>query len=416
MANTITLRQNKTSFLTFEEIDGNFVVYQNLFNSLQKFLYVTYSQHISDYKNFVDDFEEYKKSLYLQMNEFAQTNTKNTFVENQTFTQQTNIKNIEGKSGSLDNVIIGQNVPNAGIFNNIVSKLGIIDFSLGKYLRFPQWTNSTRPNPQLNEIGFNVDSGKYESYNGIVWEFFYTSSNAGTSASKNVTTTNQDQSLNKILKVGDFGAGVPILISSSADLNTYTIPGKYHQPYTASAASGLNYPTPIAGTLEVIPWGNNVMVQRYYVYSDPRPYIRCWTTDSGGSWTTWSQQLLDDTYNAGLNTKVNRAGDSMSGILYINGTLTTNNNLKVNGATYQTDGNVYGGAFGGYLSTWLNNGVNQINANIASLAGSRVSPWYDAHWIGGINISNFTCPSEYYFLGTTNGPNRLLVGRFSETI
>lgn len=96
------------------------------------------------------------------------------------------------------------------------------------------------------------------------------------------------------------GAGIPqdsIKIPGSANLNTYTTPGFYHQPSNAGAGSGSNYPTSKAGALTVVRTGvnsGNAVAQiynQYYQASDggPRMFIRA--QEDNGSWSSWEELL-----------------------------------------------------------------------------------------------------------------------------
>lgn len=76
-------------------------------------------------------------------------------------------------------------------------------------------------------------------------------------------------------------------IPTSADLNTYTIAGLYHQNSTANAAAGTNYPTALAGMLSVT--ADGVMVyQKYETYNNTGVYVR---TYYNGTWYDWLKLL-----------------------------------------------------------------------------------------------------------------------------
>ena len=95
------------------------------------------------------------------------------------------------------------------------------------------------------------------------------------------------------------GAGIPqdsVLIPGSANLNSYTTPGFYHQPSNADAASGSNYPVPNAGALTVVRTGagGDAVVQtynKYYQAADggPRMFIRA--QNESGTWSSWEELL-----------------------------------------------------------------------------------------------------------------------------
>lgn len=82
-------------------------------------------------------------------------------------------------------------------------------------------------------------------------------------------------------------------IPASADLNTYTTQGTFHQGSNANAAGGSNYPEPYAGLLEVL--GTSAFVyQRYWVYrgggvpltGSGKVWVRSW---NAGVWGAWSR-------------------------------------------------------------------------------------------------------------------------------
>ena len=75
-------------------------------------------------------------------------------------------------------------------------------------------------------------------------------------------------------------------IPTSADLDTYTTTGWYHQSLNVNAAAGSNYPIPYAGMLSVFtPSGEGMVYQSYQVYEDfPQVFFRA---RYGGQWTAW---------------------------------------------------------------------------------------------------------------------------------
>ena len=95
------------------------------------------------------------------------------------------------------------------------------------------------------------------------------------------------------------GAGIPqdsVAIPGSANLNSYTTPGFYHQPLNTDAESGSNYPSPHAGALTVVRTGvlGSGHAQIYNRYSSvslggPAMFIRAQLDD--GSWSSWEELL-----------------------------------------------------------------------------------------------------------------------------
>jgi hypothetical protein len=86
------------------------------------------------------------------------------------------------------------------------------------------------------------------------------------------------------------------VIPGSANLNSYTTPGFYHQPSNANAASGSNYPVSGAGALTVVTTigASNRVSQVYNQYyksgeGGPRMFLRAQELD--GSWSSWEELL-----------------------------------------------------------------------------------------------------------------------------
>lgn len=74
--------------------------------------------------------------------------------------------------------------------------------------------------------------------------------------------------------------------------------GIYFQASSANATLALNYPTTLAGTLEVLPsTGTDNVVQRYTEYTGSNAQ---WTRSRyGGSWSVWSKYIpISDIFNA----------------------------------------------------------------------------------------------------------------------
>jgi len=113
--------------------------------------------------------------------------------------------------------------------------------------------------------------------------------------------------LAKILALGT-------IIPAGTNLNSYTATGLYHQPSTANAGSGTNYPVALAGMLEVIQDGSMVY-QKYTSYdSSHNVYVRTYN----GSWYSWTR-ILDTvdlaTINSNLALKLDAATYTAADIL-----------------------------------------------------------------------------------------------------
>ncbi len=123
----------------------------------------------------------------------------------------------------------------------------------------------------------------------------------------------------ELAKILALGATIP----GSANLNSYTATGLYHQPSNANAASGSNYPVALAGMLEVTADGS-LIYQKYTAYdSAHNVYLR---TCDHGTWYSWTR-VLDTvdltTINNNLALKLNAAtytaADILSKLLTVDG-------------------------------------------------------------------------------------------------
>ena len=77
-----------------------------------------------------------------------------------------------------------------------------------------------------------------------------------------------------------------IAIPNAADLNTYTTDGDYYQPSNAQAATGSNYPEPLAMLLRVRTGGG--MVWHEAITYPGAGGTRVWTRGLYGSWQAWA--------------------------------------------------------------------------------------------------------------------------------
>jgi hypothetical protein len=108
---------------------------------------------------------------------------------------------------------------------------------------------------------------------------------------------------------GLWGKGTDI--PSSADLNTYTTDGYYHQNSTNSASTGINYPTPLAGMLRV--YSDGVMIyQEYHTFNGSGKYIRTYYNEM---WYDWDKvfdtgNFTDNStdWNDAYNNKITSVG------------------------------------------------------------------------------------------------------------
>jgi hypothetical protein len=115
----------------------------------------------------------------------------------------------------------------------------------------------------------------------------------------------------ELAKILALGVNIP----GSANLNSYTATGLYHQPSTVDAGTGSNYPVALAGMLEVIAEGS-IIYQKYTAYNSAHNvYLR---TCDNGTWYAWTR-VLDTadltTINNNLALKLNAATYTAADIL-----------------------------------------------------------------------------------------------------
>ena len=96
------------------------------------------------------------------------------------------------------------------------------------------------------------------------------------------------------LNVGDLGDGAAVTMASAlgagVDLNTVTARGIYTQSSNNNAASGSNYPVPLAGTLLVIGDGASISTQTYTHYYNGDQWTRSRLNDK---WSEWRKSVTD---------------------------------------------------------------------------------------------------------------------------
>ncbi|MBM7141196.1 hypothetical protein D3C81_110370 [compost metagenome] len=118
---------------------------------------------------------------------------------------------------------------------------------------------------------------------------------AGTAAAGTLTTSYLDDTVGRVLRVGDFGLGKPLRNTDvgGADLNNMTTVGFYGNDTFASATLALNFPEAgVVGTLMVlnIAGSNNYRNQIYISASSGRIWYR--STADLATWTAW-KRLVD---------------------------------------------------------------------------------------------------------------------------
>lgn len=103
----------------------------------------------------------------------------------------------------------------------------------------------------------------------------------------------------KLMHVGDFGVGEPIVLTASDNLGKTTEMGIYMQPYTGQATIAKEYPIERAGTLIVTPTAGGNVLQEYRSHNSPALIYYRSINGAGTSVNTpWISQ-----YNTGNTTK-----------------------------------------------------------------------------------------------------------------
>ncbi|HBN5978396.1 TPA: pyocin knob domain-containing protein, partial [Acinetobacter baumannii] len=118
---------------------------------------------------------------------------------------------------------------------------------------------------------------------------------AGTAAAANLTTSVSDDTIGRVLRVGDFGLGKPLRNTdvNGSDLNNMTTVGFYGNDTFASATLALNFPEAgTVGSLLVlnVAGSNSYRNQVYISASSSRIWFR--STSDLTNWTPW-KRLLD---------------------------------------------------------------------------------------------------------------------------
>jgi len=132
--NQITLRSEKSQFLTFEEMDQNLLELKD---------------SIIGFNSFIDEtFENFSE----QLNQSVADTAKLTSVDNvfETRNQFTDVLEVSGQA--------------------LIS--GEINFLEGGTLKLPIWTTSTRPINEATSIGYNIQLLRLEYYDGLQWKPF----------------------------------------------------------------------------------------------------------------------------------------------------------------------------------------------------------------------------------------------------
>ncbi|KGO78705.1 hypothetical protein Q763_17095 [Flavobacterium beibuense F44-8] len=156
-----------------------------------------------------------------------------------------------------------------------------------------------------------------EVVNGFIYRMYRGGSNAyvvfysdSGKIFKNVKDGSSWSGWERILSSGDIT--IDSSIGDAQDLNNFIKTGNYSQTLNAQAATGLNYPVPYAGMLEV--FSNNItsgggikVYQKYHSYNNEL-YIR---GNSAGIWSSWSKI----TKSSDLSGYLANSGGTMTGAI-----------------------------------------------------------------------------------------------------
>lgn len=160
------------------------------------------------------------------------------------------------------------------------------------------------------------------------WNEYATKDDLGTAAAATITTSQQDLTDGRLLKVGDYGLGTAIQLAGGSNLNTLLVPGTY--AFTSGSAL-VNSPTPaIAQYVTVI--GRNS-----YPYQEVRPIYGTgvWyrsakvasPTTAAADWNAWQKYVVPGDYGIG-GASVQETSD-MNTIQYSGFYSTTSTTLNV---------------------------------------------------------------------------------------
>ena len=177
-----------------------------------------------------------------------------------------------------------------------------------------------------------------------------------------------------------FDTNVPYLkkgtdIPGSADLNTYTSAGFYHQNSNANAGSGSNYPVSQAGMLTVTADGAMVY-QTYQQYNGTGYYHRSYYN---GTWYAW-RQVFNDNYHPNADkwttARTITLGGDLTGNVSIDGSANVTLTATVaDGSDSGLDADLLDGQQGSYYYAASNpNGYTSNVGDITAVAaGSGLS-------------------------------------------
>lgn len=209
------------------------------------------------------------------------------------------------------------------------------------------------------------------------------------------------------------------LASSGTDLNTLTTSGWHHQPATAGATAGLNYPVAMAGLLQVFASGS--MVYQFYTQyntTTPHTYVR---TYYSGTWGAWTRLLtvLDEGAGKGLDADTldgYQSGNTSGSIPISNGTVNTNLNADmvdgIHGSAIFIQGADIGNAVD--LNNMVTTGWYHQNTDAQAAAGTN----YPAASAGVLQVyvdGSMVYQTYQTYGGTGNGQQLFFRSKYNTT-
>ena len=139
--NRITLRSDKDTFLTFEEMDTNLEVLKDAIADVNLILSNVLPSTNDNIADVLSQLDAHKVEVNQRFLGVVSTDEENTFTRPQNFTDEVTASEFSGRD------IIARNS-----------------------LLLPRWRNSTRPNdPSVGTIGFNYDIPGIEQFSDGNW-------------------------------------------------------------------------------------------------------------------------------------------------------------------------------------------------------------------------------------------------------
>lgn len=138
----------------------------------------------------------------------------------------------------------------------------------------------------------NNDFSIKVSADGVNWaEAVRVNAQTGRITGAAVQSGPTDSAAERLLKVGAFGLGTAVTLTSGDDLNAVLLSGLYYNP-SAGNTTGNNYPVAVAGALLVIARSSTNVVQEYTTFAaggaaaDVRKFVR---SHGLSGWSSWAE-------------------------------------------------------------------------------------------------------------------------------